>query len=211
MAGSVKDASDELTQEDKPRSRIVAEYLAHGYVLSDTAIQKAIALDNKHGVSTRFTNAIAAFDEKYHATDKAKGIDQSYGITDKVTAVGQQGWQTLSSFYEKAMGTGTGQKLAEFYTKSDKQVRDIHAEARRLADLKSGKGSGTKEVGKGNTTCQCGGNSGECPCAEGKCACSGCEKKGEKSEGGLGESTATGKADLVADTSGVQPFGEKTV
>lgn len=183
VTGTVKDASDELTQEDKPRSRIFAEYLAHGYVLSDTAIQKAIALDNKHGVSTRFTTALSSFDEKYRATDKAKGIDQSYGISDKVTAVGQQGWLTLSSFYEKAMGTPTGQKLAEFYTKSDKQVRDIHAEARRLADLKSGK-SGSSSGGGGGG--------------------------GEKSET-LGEGTATGKADMVAETSGVQPLGEKTV
>ena len=34
----------EIQQEDKPRSRIVAEYLAHGYVLTDSALQRAIAL-----------------------------------------------------------------------------------------------------------------------------------------------------------------------
>lgn len=36
--------SDELTQEEKPRSRIIAEYLAHGYVIGDQAAQKAIDL-----------------------------------------------------------------------------------------------------------------------------------------------------------------------
>lgn len=202
--------TDDLTQEDKPRSRIVAEYLAHGYVISDNAIQRAIALDNKHGVSNRFTNALQTFDAKYKATDKAKGLDESYGVTNKVYA----GWNTLNSYYEKAMGTPTGQKLVSFYTQSDKQVRDIHAEARRLADLKSGKGGNSKAdnektmetvPGTEKTTCQCGGDTGVCPCAEGKCACSGCSKSGLK-----GEQTATGPADKVAADTGVEPLPEKT-
>lgn len=214
LAGTnTEDASrdeHDISQEDKPRSRIVAEYLAHGYVISDTAIQRAIALDNKHGVSNRFTNALTQFDAKYKATDRAKGLDQSYGITDKATA----GWRGINSYFEKAMGTPTGQKLASFYTQSDKQVRDIHAEARRLADLKSGKGGGSREQnektmehvpGTEKTTCQCGGNDGTCPCAEGSCACRGCSKAGIH-----GEKTATGPSDVVADTSGVQPLGEKT-
>lgn len=215
LAGTnTEDASrdeHDISQEDKPRSRIVAEYLAHGYVISDTAIQRAIALDNKHGVSNRFTNALTQFDAKYKATDRAKGLDQSYGITDKATA----GWRGINSYFEKAMGTPTGQKLASFYTQSDKQVRDIHAEARRLADLKSGKGGGSMEQnektmehvpGTEKTTCQCGGDTGTCPCAEGNCACSGCSKAGIH-----GEKTATGPSDVVADTSGVQPLGEKTI
>ena len=112
------------------------------------------------------------------------------------------------------MGTPTGQKIASFYTQSDKQVRDIHAEARRLADLKSGKGGNNMEhnektmervPGTEKTTCQCGGDTGTCPCSEGKCACSGCSKAGIS-----GERSATGPADTVAATSEVQPFGEKT-
>ena len=200
----------DISQEDKPRSRIVAEYLAHGYAISDTAIQRAIALDNKHGVSNRFTNALTQFDAKYKATDRAKGLDQSYGITDKATA----GWRGINSYFEKALGTPTGQKLVTFYTQGDKQVRDIHAEARRLADLKGGKGGGSMEhnkrtmedvAGTEKTTCGCGGNSGSGPGAEGKCACTGCSKADIH-----GEKTATGPSDVVADTSGVQPFGEKS-
>ena len=200
----------DISQEDKPRSRIVAEYLAHGYVLSDAALQRAIALDNKHGVSSRFTNALANFDAKYKATDKAKGLDESYGVTNKAYSV----WGGLSSYYEKAIETPTGQKLASFYTQTDKQVRDIHAEARRLADMKSGKSSGSMEQnaqsmknvpGTEKTTCQCGGNTGTCPCEEGKCACSGCSKAGIS-----GEKSATGPADTVAATSGVEPLPEKT-
>ena len=188
MASSANKAAGEdtqdgdISQEDKPRSRIVAEYLAHGYTLSDVAIQRAIALDNKHGVSTRFTNALTSFDSKYKATDKAKGLDASYGITDKAT----QGWRGITSYFEKAIGTPTGQKLAAFYTSSDKQVRDIHAEARRLADLKSGKpssGSGTTEpnekTGTGETT------------------------------GVHEEKSATGSADKVAAASNIAPLGDK--
>lgn len=121
----------------------------------------------------------------------------------------------MSSYFEKAVNTPTGQKLAAFYTQSDKQVRDIHAEARRLADLKAGKTSGgSKEAnektmeqvpGTDKTTCKCGGDDGNCPCGEGKCACSGCAKSGL-----TGEKSATGSADQVAASSGVQPLGEKT-
>jgi hypothetical protein len=133
-AGSTepKPTSEEIEQEDKPRSRIVAEYLAHGYVIGDTAIQRAIELDTKHGISARFTAALSNFDNKVKATDKAKAIDSSYGVTDK----GMTAWRGANSYFEKALGTPTGQKLAAFYTTSEKQVIDIHTEARRLADIK---------------------------------------------------------------------------
>ncbi len=87
-----RDAHD-LDQEDKPRSRIVAEYLAHGYVIGDSAIQRAIELDGKHGISSRFTSALTNFDGKYKATDKARGLDQSHGVTTKANA----GWRRPSA------------------------------------------------------------------------------------------------------------------
>ncbi|KLJ11840.1 hypothetical protein EMPG_13023, partial [Blastomyces silverae] len=119
----------DLEQEDKPRSRILAEYLAHGYMISDHAIQQAISLDKKHGFSARFHTALNNFNAKFHATDKAKDIDTSYGISDKAAS----GLRGLGSYFEKALGTPTGQKVRDFYLQSDKQVRDIHNEARRLA------------------------------------------------------------------------------
>lgn len=78
---------EELSQEEKPRSRIIAEYLAHGYVVKDQGIQKAIDLDNKHGVSSRFLNTLQSLDSKYHATDKAKSVDQSYGVSQKANSL----------------------------------------------------------------------------------------------------------------------------
>ena len=187
-------------------------------------------MDNKHGVSARFTNALAQFDSKYKASDKAKGIDASYGISEKARGIdasyglsekASTGWRGMTSYFEKALGTPTGQKLAAFYTQSDKQVRDIHAEARRLADLKAGKQSGESEKnssskaenektmqqvpGTEKTTCGCGGDTGVCPCGQGSCACSGCSKSGI-----VGEKSATGPAAEVAASSGVQPLGEKS-
>lgn len=124
--------SDEITQEEKPRSRIFAEYLAHGYVVGDAALQRAIELDSKHGVSTRFVSTLQGLDTKYHATDRAKTADQSYGITQRAGTL----WGGLNSYFEKATNTPTGKKLVGFYTEGSRQVQDIHTEARRLAELK---------------------------------------------------------------------------
>ncbi|KAI9719794.1 MAG: hypothetical protein M1812_003282 [Candelaria pacifica] len=204
---SSKDGQD-IAQEDKPRSRIVAEYLAHGYTISDKAIQNAISLDSKHGVSTRFTTALSNFDSKYKVSDKAKSVDANYGITNKAYS----GWQGLNSYFEKAAGTPTGQRVRQFYTQTDRQVRDIHTEARRLADIKGGKESNEIEsVGDGKTVCNCGSDLGKCPCEPGKCACSSCPKnsadKGEKSEKSGGH-TATGASDEIAASAGTAPLGE---
>ncbi|KAJ2906721.1 hypothetical protein MKZ38_000457 [Zalerion maritima] len=131
--------SDELTQEEKPRSRIFAEYLAHGYVIGDVALQKAIDLDHKHGVTGRFMTTLTNLDNKYHATEKAKTADQNYHIFQRAGGL----WAGLGSYFEKATSTPTGKKLVDFYTEGSRQVQDIHAEARRLADLKKDEHGGS--------------------------------------------------------------------
>lgn len=133
--------SDEITQEEKPRSRIIAEYLANGYVVGNQGIQRAIDLDQKHGVSNRFLSTLQNLDQKYHATDKAKSVDQSYGVTQKTNSL----LSGLTSYYEKAAGTPTGQKLVNFYTQTQKQVLDIHNEAARLAELKKQEQKGAEK------------------------------------------------------------------
>jgi RNA recognition motif-containing protein len=168
--------SDDITQEEKPRSRIIAEYLAHGYVIGDQAVQRAIDLDQKHGVSTRFVTTLTNLNNKYQATEKAKGVDQSYGVTQKANSL----LSGLTSYYEKAAGTPTGQKLVNFYTQTSQQVQDIHAEARRLADIKKQEHPQSVETekvpGSNKTTCKCSGDGSECKCAPGACACDGCSK-----------------------------------
>ncbi|KAI0505899.1 hypothetical protein F5B22DRAFT_639625 [Xylaria bambusicola] len=124
--------TDEITQEEKPRSRILAEYLAHGYVVGDAAIERAIDLDHKHGMSTRFMNTLNQLDQKFHATDRAKAADQSYGISNRATSL----FGGLTSYFEKASNTPTGKRLVKFYTDSHRQAQDIHNEAQRLKELK---------------------------------------------------------------------------
>lgn len=124
--------TDEITQEEKPRSRILAEYLAHGYVVADAGLKKAIDLDEKHGVSSRFLATLNNLDNKYHATDRAKTADQSYGISQRASGL----LSGLGSYFEKATNTPTGRKLVQFYSSGQRQVEDIHNEARRLAELK---------------------------------------------------------------------------
>lgn len=171
---------DDLSQEDKPRSRIFAEYLAHGYVLSDKAIERAIALDQQHGVSNRFTTTLQNFDNKFKASEKAQALDHQYGISARAN----QGWRGLSSYFEKAAETPTGQRVRAFYAQGQKQVLDVHNEARHLAGLKSGKapqqGEGDLNLhnvaGTDRTACNCGAQGGVCQCAPGKCGCSSCPK-----------------------------------
>lgn len=159
--------TDEITQEEKPRSRIIAEYLAHGYVIGDQASQRALDLDQKHGISSKFLQTLNKLDSKYKATEKAKSADQSYGISTKAQGL----FHSLASYYEKAAETPTGQKVVNFYSQTQKQVEDIHREARRLADL--------KKAEAGTTTCKCGSDSSICTCAPGTCDCAGCAKSGK--------------------------------
>jgi hypothetical protein len=118
------------------------------------------------------------------ATDQAKSVDQSYGVSPRVNSL----LSGLTSYYEKATNTPTGQKLVDFYTQTSRQVQDIHAEARRLADLKKQdtakttceSGSDTtdssneakhSEVKSVKTSCNCGGDFSNCSCVVGHCAC----------------------------------------
>jgi len=181
----------EVTQEDKPRSRIVAEYLAHGYVIGDKAIQQALALDQQHGISQKFMNALSSFDSKYGVTEKSRSTDEKFGVSTKANTT----WNTMASYYDKAVNTPTGQKLRSFYEQGNKQVMDVHNEARHLANLKSGKtgdgaaGSSSTESkvgveeagmetvpGTDKTQCNCGATADKCPCEPGKCACAKCAK-----------------------------------
>ncbi|SPO05466.1 related to actin cytoskeleton protein (VIP1) [Cephalotrichum gorgonifer] len=123
---------DEITQEMKPRARILAEYLASGYVIGDAALEGAIELDKRHGVTDKFLSTLQNLDAKYHATERAKATDESYGITSR----GMNLLGGLGSYFEKAASHPTGKKIVNFYTDGSRQVQDIHAEAVRLAELK---------------------------------------------------------------------------
>ncbi|KAH6617790.1 hypothetical protein B0J18DRAFT_261400 [Chaetomium sp. MPI-SDFR-AT-0129] len=141
----IDDASSVLTQEEKPRSRILAEVLAHGYLVADTGLQRAIALDEQHGITNRFVSTLRRLDERTHATDHARAADASYGITQRANSL----FTGLGSYFEKATNTPTGKRIVDFYTTSQRQVQDIHSEARRLADLKKEESGGDLYRGLG--------------------------------------------------------------
>jgi len=169
----------DVAQEDKPRARILAEYLAHGYVISDSVIEKGLALDKQHGISDKFTTTLLGFNDKYKVTDKSKAVDDKYALSSKAGAA----WGGLSSYFDKTMGTPTGQKLRAFYEQGSRQVLDVHNEARHLANLKAGKTDNTATPVEGDssrTTCKCGADTKNCPCAPGTCACSNCAKNPEE-------------------------------
>lgn len=126
-----------IKQEDKPRSAIAAEYLAHGYILGDQAIAKAIALDQKHGISAKFSNCFHKIQERAMKTTPAPA---NAGATPSPAPA-----KNLSSlinwsqpYYEKALNSKQGAKVKEFYTTTSKQVLDVHSEARRIAEEKTG-------------------------------------------------------------------------
>lgn len=182
----------ELRQEDKPRTAVLAEYLSHGYVVGDKALQKGIELDTTHGISQKFTgyltSALKTIDNTVHASDTAKSVDTQYHVSDR--AVGAK--KTLQTYFEQALGTPTGQKIRSFYQTGGKSLFDIHNEAKRLAELRKAENrrsgelgstaDGSPFVGPEKTTCPCGGNEGVCSCDPGKCACAGCNMKGVKKD-----------------------------
>lgn len=132
----------DIAQEHKPKSAIVAEYLAQGYALSDKAIDKAIELDKQHGILTKFKSFLAGLDSKYHVQDKAVETNAKYGLDKKFL----QGRSDLSSYFNKAIQSPTGSKIHSFYTSIVSDGKEIHNEARRLADLKKEKEAKTSET-----------------------------------------------------------------
>ncbi|EOQ99380.1 hypothetical protein E3P92_02442 [Wallemia ichthyophaga] len=142
-------STEHVVQEDKPRTAILAQYLAHGYHIGDEAIQKAIDLDSKHGISNRFITYLHQFDEGagkrtgnadlplssqlYEKAQglfgKAKEIDTQKGISEKST-----GW--FGPYYQKALNSPYAAKVQSFYTNAHKQVLDVHEEALRIAAQK---------------------------------------------------------------------------
>lgn len=148
-AMDVDHLDDSVVQEDKPRTAILAQYLAHGYHIGDEAIQKAIDLDTKHGISSRFITYLKQFDtgvgKKTSSTEqplssqlyekaqglfgKAKEIDTQKGISEKSTS-----W--FGPYYQKALDSPYAAKVQNFYTNAQKQVLDVHEEALRIAAQK---------------------------------------------------------------------------
>lgn len=68
------------------------------------------------------------------AATRAQSLDQQTGASTKLKSLCQLGNQ----YYEKALSSPHGSKVRDFYTKTSKQVLDVHAEAKRIAEEKAG-------------------------------------------------------------------------
>ncbi|KAK9237561.1 hypothetical protein V1525DRAFT_376858 [Lipomyces kononenkoae] len=137
--GVAAEKEQDIPQEYKPKSAIMAEILSHGYVLSDKAVQKGTEFDKQHGISTTFQKWLADVDSKYNITERATTTattaEAKYGIKGRVG----QTIDIFQRYFDKALDTPTGAKVRHFYGEKSKEAIDIHKEARRLADLRAGK------------------------------------------------------------------------
>lgn len=129
-----EDGDGDIAQELKPKSAIFAEYLSHGYVLGDQLISKAVDYDKKNGFSEKFNKFVKDLDDKYQLEEKGKQLetqqkqfDEKYGIS-----------RGVNKYFEKAQSTGLGSKIKDFYTRAVSDAREVHEEAKRLAELKKG-------------------------------------------------------------------------
>lgn len=192
----------EILQENKPRTAVMAEYLAAGYTIGDSVLQKGIDFDRKTSFTSKFasyvTNAFNAVDSKVHVTEKAKAADSQYHLAEKAA----NATAGLQRYFEHALGVDRVQKVRDFYHAGAVHVRDIHNEAKRLAELKNQKrrqsqGQGQNQdqdlgasadgkpfTASDQTTCACDGEAGKCGCEAGKCACAGCAKADAGAEAG---------------------------
>jgi hypothetical protein len=170
------EASGDVPQESKPASTVMAEYLAAGYNIADSVLQKAIEFDKQHQFASKFASylqsVLQTVESKVHVAEKAKQAESSLHLTEKAKG--------LARYFEKALETGAGQKVREFYQTSEKQALDIHNEAKRLAELKIQKkrelGATANVIPQDQAVCTCGGQEGPCTCKPGTCACEGCAK-----------------------------------
>ncbi|GAA5856740.1 hypothetical protein JCM9279_002255 [Rhodotorula babjevae] len=132
---------DELEQEDKPHTAKIAEYLAAGYSVGATTLDKAIEADNKYGVSARFLSFFNKLKETVtgvaaphveRAQHKLADVDEQKGLSLKAKAASQIG----ANYYRQALSSPLGAKVSSFYTSVSKQAVDIHEEALRISQAK---------------------------------------------------------------------------
>lgn len=134
---------DDISQEEKPKLAILAQLLASGYKLSDDLIDRAIKIDKKKGFSAKFKSFLGDLDSKYlHTQDPeltaGQSINKAQGSYNSLSAlISKLSYlQKLQHYYEKAQAHPYGAKIHDFYKSVAKEVKDVHAEATRLYNLK---------------------------------------------------------------------------
>merc|ERR1712225_222788 len=147
---------DDIPQEAKPRTAIVAEYLASGYILSEGIINKAVAFDQKNGISRTFLDFFRKLTEQ--ARTKAGELDQQAHISEKaqaddkvhLTEKAKNAWQVGKSYYSKVLTSEFGQQAQSFYTQTSNNIKSVHEEASRIAADKKNAAAAASDVPSNN-------------------------------------------------------------
>ncbi|KAG1306165.1 hypothetical protein G6F64_007807 [Rhizopus arrhizus] len=131
--------TEEKSQESKPKSRIVAEILANGYILQDQVVAKGLEYDSKYHLSTRLggylsalTSNVKQMDDKYRIWDKAIEIDSKFKIQEKV----HHATQTAHTTAQTALHSPTGQKVHDLANQTLAQIAAVHYEAKKIQNEK---------------------------------------------------------------------------
>ena len=140
---------DDISQEEKPKLAILAQLLASGYQLSDELIDRAITIDKEQGISNKFKTFLSDLDSKYlHTQDPdsntSKNINKAqYLLNSFASSVAKLPYlQKLQHYFDKASAHPYGIKISQFYEQVAREVKDVHAEATRLYNLKKADGEG---------------------------------------------------------------------
>ncbi|KAI8060233.1 hypothetical protein BC940DRAFT_160716 [Gongronella butleri] len=125
------DAGSDASQETKPKSRIVAEILANGYLLQDQIVAKGLEYDQRYHFTDKLNvyfsmlqSNVKQFDEKYRIWDMAKEMHEKYKIQEKVDLAMNKAQEALQS--------PTGQKLHGMANLTMAQIAAVHYEAKRI-------------------------------------------------------------------------------
>lgn len=134
---------DDIDQESKPKSAVIAELLASGYVLQSSLVDKAVKFDQEKGISERFKNWIENLDKKYHIQEKNKQLaDQTSSLYDQAnSSLGLESYwnnsvRTVNSYLDKFKNDKYGSQVHDFYKNVTKDAKAVNDEALRLAELK---------------------------------------------------------------------------
>ncbi|KAJ1654913.1 Protein vip1 [Dispira simplex] len=129
--------NQDIPQEDKPKSSIIHEILAKGYLLSERIVGKAYEYDSKYGLTEKAQAMVnqakqgaLALDQRLKVSENIKQIDEKYKLHDKVTNLTTQ----ASNLGNQALGTSAGQTIVNALQQAKEQGSQTYQESVKLAE-----------------------------------------------------------------------------
>ncbi|KAI9478760.1 MAG: hypothetical protein EXX96DRAFT_572177 [Benjaminiella poitrasii] len=126
-------------QETKSASRIMAELLASGYVLTESVIAKGVEFDEKHNVSTRFNGYLNKvginldnLSQKWHRSSSSSNDIGSNNVNERSATADTEHVQGNSRM-QNLMNSRASLKVQGFASRIANKVSNVHEEAKRIA------------------------------------------------------------------------------